>query len=280
MFIYELIVDPNGRSLRSIFNDPGYSEKLDPQILEENERNQRPLVRHKTKRLFMRKGAIPLPVVRSSRLVLSHAISVDGESTWLDNTTDLRVSLAMDRARLKATRVTHRLLVELYEYVRKRLKKPPVGSFWGDAISCILLLAMLAYIYWIYLKAKWFGVRLHATQSTGKQRRRKSRTKRKHNFRWRRKHKYKPRGRVKQQQSTSEPKSLISKLRELLFGAIPVKVVRIFHSEAHSSDTTSAAFEPFSFLPDGVTFVIDNCANAHICFNKKLFIDELKPSGT
>ena len=76
MFIYELIVDPKGRSLRSIFKDPGYSEKLDPQILEENQRNQQPLVRRKTKRLFMRKGVIPLPVVRSSRLVLSHAISV------------------------------------------------------------------------------------------------------------------------------------------------------------------------------------------------------------
>eukprot|EP00956_Cyclotella_meneghiniana_P015820 scaffold24563_cov43-Cyclotella_meneghiniana.AAC.8 len=189
MFIHELIVDPKGRSLRSIFKDPGYSEKLDPQILEENQRNQRPLVRRKTKRLFMRKGVIPLPVVRSSRLVLSHAISVDGESTWLNNTTDLRVSLAMDRARLNTTRVTHRLLVEPYEYVRKRLKKPPDGSFW-------------------------------------------------------------------------------------------VKLVRIFHSEAHSSDTTSAAFKPFSFLPNGITFVIDNCANAHICSNKKLFIDELKPSGT
>jgi hypothetical protein len=156
------------------------------------------------------------------------------------------------RARCQAWFYVRVLLVEPYVYTSKRIKKPPDGSFYDEAINLNLVLWIFAYIYLFYGIA-WIKAKYKQRGSEGEQ------------------HQH----HCKEQSKSSDPGDNSCTKQGCCCCCKPLK---IFATDA--GNERGSSIPPVSFRSDGISFAVDNCASTHVCSVKELFISPLVGSGT
>ena len=147
-------------------------------------------------------------------------------------------------------------MVVPYNYLAPRVKKPPLGGFYDEVLNAFIVLYIFGYIYRFFIK-----------QSI--------------------KNKYCNRGRdestIVPNQTQTEQSCCLSKRqrrkkRQLYrrCKSYSDSEYRIFTTKVNSK--TERSLPTISFLSERIHFVVDNCANMHVCCVRSL-IGALVPSG-
>ena len=145
----------------------------------------------------------------------------------------------------------------IYDYARRKVKKPPDGYLTQLLCFNLICLAFARFGFTVY--ARILGVRLGIIKLAGTSRRRKLSRKIARRRPW-----------ISSRRKTRS----FGKLRRLLILTMLATATKKQSNASHAHATTDAhqlEASTVTFDSDAVTFVMDNAATGHICNDKKLF---------